>query len=43
MGTCVACVLVSAQMEHKQHYPKNGWVEHDPIEIWENTKVIASN
>lgn len=20
--------------EHKQHYPKPGWVEHDPMEIW---------
>ncbi len=20
--------------EHKQYYPKPGWVEHDPIEIW---------
>ncbi len=21
--------------EHHQHYPKPGWVEHDPMEIWE--------
>ncbi|MCG8606379.1 glycerol kinase, partial [bacterium] len=28
---------------HKQHYPKPGWVEHDPIEIWTKTKEsIAS-
>jgi len=25
-------------VEHKQYYPKPGWVEHDPIEIWEKTK-----
>ncbi|MEG0961666.1 MAG: glycerol kinase GlpK [Lachnospiraceae bacterium] len=22
-------------MEHTQYYPKPGWVEHDPMEIWE--------
>lgn len=22
------------QLEHKQHYPRPGWVEHDPLEIW---------
>ena len=25
------------QMEHEQIFPKPGWVEHDPIEIWENS------
>ncbi|MFC3120727.1 glycerol kinase GlpK [Agaribacter flavus] len=29
--------LASAQYEFKQYYPKNGWVEHDPEEIWETT------
>jgi len=24
-----------AQQEFKQHYPHPGWVEHDPVEIWE--------
>ncbi len=24
--------------EHKQYYPKPGWVEHDPIEIWNKSK-----
>jgi glycerol kinase len=24
----------SHQLEHKQIYPRPGWVEHDPIEIW---------
>jgi len=24
----------SHQMEHEQIYPKAGWVEHDPMEIW---------
>ncbi len=26
--------------EHRQIYPRPGWVEHDPIEIWENTKLV---
>jgi glycerol kinase len=25
----------SAQQEFKQYFPKPGWVEHDPLEIWE--------
>lgn len=29
-------------VEHKQYYPKPGWVEHDPQEIYENT-LIAIN
>ena len=30
------------QLEHRQILPKSGWVEHDALEIWQNTeKVIA--
>jgi glycerol kinase len=25
------------QLEHRQIYPRPGWVEHDPEEIWSNT------
>lgn len=34
--------LVSASKyeEHKQVYPKPGWVEHDPLEIWEKTRRV---
>jgi glycerol kinase len=28
-------LLGSAQAEFKQHFPKPGWVEHDPEEIWQ--------
>lgn len=28
------------QKEHRQIYPKPGWVEHDPIEIWERTQEV---
>jgi glycerol kinase len=31
----------SAQKEHRQIYPKPGWVEHDPLEIWHNTEVVV--
>ncbi|MDX1412767.1 MAG: glycerol kinase GlpK [Candidatus Promineifilaceae bacterium] len=29
-----------SQMEHEQIYPKPGWVEHDPIEIWARTQDV---
>ena len=30
------------QLEHNQIFPKSGWVEHDPEEVWANTsKVVA--
>ena len=28
------------QMEHEQIYPKPGWVEHNPMEIWERTQQV---
>ena len=28
-----------AQQEFSQKYPKDGWVEHDPEEIWESVVV----
>ncbi len=35
-------IVALAQREHRQIYPKPGWVEHDPVEIWSNTtQVIA--
>lgn len=35
-------IVSSAQKEHAQIYPKPGWVEHDPQEIWRRTgEVIA--
>jgi glycerol kinase len=33
--------LVSvAQREHRQYYPRPGWVEQDPVEIWRNVDRI---
>jgi glycerol kinase len=30
------------QMEHRQFYPRPGWVEHDPLEIWQNVQTVVS-
>ena len=30
------------QKEHEQIYPKPGWVEHDPMEIWAATQSVVS-
>ena len=32
--------VASHHLEHKQIFPKTGWVEHDPLEIWQNTKKV---
>jgi len=29
------------QKEHEQIYPQPGWVEHDPLEIWEHTQRVV--
>ncbi len=31
----------SAQKEHRQIYPQAGWVEHDPLEIWQRTCEVV--
>jgi glycerol kinase len=31
-----------AQKEHQQIYPRPGWVEHDPLEVWRNTQEVIS-
>jgi len=33
-------VIGIKQKEHEQHYPKPGWVEHDPLEIWSSTQFV---
>jgi glycerol kinase len=33
-------VVSTGQLEHKQIFPKPGWVEHDPMEIWANTREV---
>ncbi|MEV5234815.1 glycerol kinase GlpK [Streptomyces pseudogriseolus] len=31
------------QLEHQQILPRSGWVEHDPVEIWERTNTVIQN
>ena len=33
-------VVAKKYKKHEQIYPKRGWVEHDAMEIWENTKEV---
>ncbi len=33
-------VVANAYEKHEQIYPEPGWVEHDAMEIWENTKDV---
>src|SRR6266496_414069 len=32
-----------SQEEHEQIYPRAGWVEHDPKEIWDRTKQVTAS
>lgn len=34
-------IVADAQREFEQFYPNEGWVEHDPEEIWESTLVVS--
>ena len=48
--TGTRCMILDAESniigwayeEHRQIYPMPGWVEHDPIEIWEKTRYVIS-
>ncbi|MBX0322020.1 glycerol kinase GlpK [Halomicroarcula sp. F13] len=35
-------VVASAYRRHEQIHPEPGWVEHDPVEIWNNTKAVVT-
>ncbi|MFT6559759.1 FGGY family carbohydrate kinase, partial [Sneathiella sp.] len=30
-------ITAIGQQEFPQHFPRSGWVEHDPVDIWEST------
>ena len=45
--TSTRCILFDrsgpvcgSQREHAQHFPRPGWVEHDPLEIWQRTQQV---
>ncbi|TFD68577.1 glycerol kinase GlpK [Cryobacterium gelidum] len=33
-------IVSTGQLEHEQIFPQAGWVEHDPKEIWDNTRLV---
>ncbi|RHW25568.1 glycerol kinase [Nocardioides immobilis] len=33
--------VVRHQLEHEQVLPRAGWVEHNPVEIWERTSAVV--
>jgi len=36
------CVVAMDQRPHEQIYPAPGWVEHDPVEIWERCREVIA-
>ena len=38
-----AKIVFKSQFEFKQYFPKNGWVEHNPKEIWLTTIKALKN
>ena len=35
-------VVAMGQKEHRQILPQAGWVEHDPIEVWDNVREVVA-
>jgi glycerol kinase len=35
-------IVSAAQKEHRQIYPRPGWVEHDALEIWANVQEVIA-
>ncbi|MES2171719.1 MAG: glycerol kinase GlpK [Actinomycetota bacterium] len=33
-------IVSAGQLEHEQIFPQAGWLEHDPREIWNNTREV---
>jgi glycerol kinase len=36
-------IIAIDQKEHRQIFPQPGWVEHDPLEIWQRTQEVVQN
>jgi glycerol kinase len=34
-------IVSTGQKEHEQIFPKPGWVEHNPMEIWDNIREVV--
>ena len=35
-------IVAMARKEFPQHYPKPGWVEHDPMDIWSSQSTVTA-
>jgi glycerol kinase len=35
-------IIATAQKEHAQIYPQPGWIEHDALEIWNNSQEVMA-
>ncbi|HXD60058.1 MAG TPA: glycerol kinase GlpK [Thermoleophilaceae bacterium] len=35
-------IVSVGQKEHRHHFPRPGWVEHDPEEIWSNVLLVVA-
>ena len=35
-------IVAKGQQSFPQHYPRSGWVEHDPMDIWDSERVSAA-
>ncbi len=35
-------VVAVGQKEHEQIFPRAGWVEHDPMEVWRNVRAVVA-
>lgn len=40
--TRAGAIHAVAQLEHEQIFPQAGWVEHNPVEIWNNTRTVIA-
>ena len=34
-------LVAQAQVEFPQHYPASGWVEHDPLDLWQTALATS--
>ena len=36
-------IAAVGQKEHEQIFPRAGWVEHNPIEVWDNVRAVVAD
>lgn len=35
-------IVATGQKEHEQIFPRAGWVEHNPMEVWDNVREVCA-